>query len=422
MILVGRTGVDGALRADPALELVRVGTAMEAIGELGDPIDHDSPASSVVIVGPDAEPDASRARAFVDALRLVDERVRVFRVVGVGATPAPGVFDGVVDAALTSAGLRARLQTPSAEPVADRPRAPEPMIEVAAAMASAAEEAKPAGAWVGDEAMVAALLRGEDPASAGCRLIGRRTGSADVAWSKTPKAGAEDAVPVRWRGRTLGYLSVRGIGAREVQRHATWLAGWIRLREQRAELEEAAFTDALTGAWNRRYFERFLSSAIERTRRVRGSLTVMVFDIDNFKRYNDDYGHPAGDEILVGVVDLLRAMIRPTDRVCRIGGDEFAVVFHEPAGPRDPTSRPPETVFEIAKRFQKAVCEQKFPSIGEDAPGSLTVSGGLATYPWDGATADDLVRRADDLAMQSKRDGKNAIALGRGTDGEPREA
>jgi len=412
VILVGRTGVEGALRADPALELVRVRTPLDAIGELGDPIDHGSPPRAAVIVAPEAEPVGGRARSFVQALRLVDPDAVVLRVGRSGAQEGPGSFDGVVDATLTPGALRAWL---------DRgPRAPEPVHSVQTGAPDAmlendtGAEPKPAAPGVGDEPIVAAMLRGEDLIPAALAQIRARTGAPDVIFTPGEVAPESGDVPVRWRERALGVLRSELAARRELERQAVWLAGWLTLGAQRRELESAAFTDPLTGAWNRRYFDRFLPGALERTRRNRGSLTLMVFDIDDFKQYNDRYGHGAGDEILVGVVDLLRSTIRPTDRVCRIGGDEFAVIFHEPTGPREPTSRHPESVFGIARRFQRQVCERRFPKLGDEAPGTLTISGGLATFPWDGTTAEALLERADELALRSKREGKNAITLGQG--------
>ena len=194
--------------------------------------------------------------------------------------------------------------------------------------------------------------------------------------------------------------------------HARWLAGWLRARDQQSQLRAAAFTDPLTGAYNRRYFERFLATAIDQAREARRHLTVMVFDIDDFKTYNDRYGHDAGDDILREIVRLMRTVIRPTDRVCRIGGDEFAVIFNEPAGPRVEGSRHPESVFMLTQRFQQQVQEHHFPKLGDCAPGTITVSGGLATYPWDGTTPEQLLSKADHHALASKRQGKNAITFG----------
>ena len=138
----------------------------------------------------------------------------------------------------------------------------------------------------------------------------------------------------------------------------------------------------------------------------------MVFDIDNFKQYNDAFGHDAGDVVLVETVRLLNSVIRRGDRVCRIGGDEFAVIFADLEGPREPGSSHPATPELIAARFQEQIHRMRFPKLGEEAPGPLSISAGLATYPWDGTTPDELLRCADHRALASKRKGKNAITLG----------
>ena len=142
----------------------------------------------------------------------------------------------------------------------------------------------------------------------------------------------------------------------------------------------------------------------------------MVFDIDSFKHYNDTYGHSAGDAILSETVSLLKSVIRPSDRVCRVGGDEFAVIFYEPTGPREAGSKPLESIYQIACRFQHQICNHRFPKLGTEALGTLTISGGLASFPWDGHDAASLLDAADRCAMESKRQGKNAITLGPGAE------
>ena len=96
----------------------------------------------------------------------------------------------------------------------------------------------------------------------------------------------------------------------------------------------------------------------------------MVFDIDDFKHYNDDFGHAAGDDVLAETVKLLNSVIRAGDRVFRIGGDEFVVVFADPEGPRELGSHHPRTVETIANRFQDQITRMKFPKLGLDAPGN----------------------------------------------------
>ena len=140
----------------------------------------------------------------------------------------------------------------------------------------------------------------------------------------------------------------------------------------------------------------------------------MVFDIDDFKRYNDSYGHEAGDIILRETVALLNSVIRASDRVCRIGGDEFAVIFADVLGPREIGSSHPESVEMIARRFQQQICAMRFPKLGLEAPGTLSISAGLASYPWDGNDPVTLLRLADQRALESKRKGKNHITFGPG--------
>jgi diguanylate cyclase (GGDEF)-like protein len=454
VILVGRTGLDARLRLDPAVEMIRVKSPMEAIGELSDPIDERSPKSAVVIVGADAALDPSGngsgrdgSDEFVRGLRLVDPHVRVLRTGS--ATRADGAerngvapFDGVVDPDLSSEALRNLIHGNGAEgpggvpavgvpglisgpglevtpPLGAEPKpgtrpvhveygSPEPPGEVAEPGHAVVQDE------LGDSAVVRIVLRGGDVSVPAIDLIRVRLGdrSATFEAAVPGAAGPEGGVPVDFEGRVLGWLFSRQLPGAALEPHAQWLAGWLRLGEQQAQLREAAFTDPLTGAWNRRYFDKFLSAAIERARNARQSITVLIFDIDDFKQYNDRYGHAAADEILTETVRLLRSVIRPSDRVCRIGGDEFAVIFHEPGGPRVPGSHPPESVFEIATRFQEQIRNQRFPKLGLDAPGRLTISGGLAAFPWDGMTPDDLVRCADGRALESKRRGKNAIAFG----------
>ncbi|MEL6496995.1 MAG: diguanylate cyclase [Planctomycetota bacterium] len=290
----------------------------------------------------------------------------------------------------------------------------------------------------GDDVLVAAALGGRDILEPAMGLIRARVGRSDVEFvphtdgeSGDGSAGAE----VAWSGRRYGSLRVEsadpglsttpshgpGHGpsdgpaddtSRRLAHSARWLGTWLALAEQHRRLRLEAYTDPVSGAWNRRYFERFLEAALPHARRRRHKLTVLVFDLDNFKSFNDRFGHHAGDMILSETVRLLRSMTRPTDRICRIGGDEFAVVFYEPDGPRDLHSDHPHQFEMVSERFQKAVQEQRFPKLGIEAPGELSISGGLATFPWDGQTPEELLRRADELALASKAAGKNQITLG----------
>jgi diguanylate cyclase (GGDEF)-like protein len=247
------------------------------------------------------------------------------------------------------------------------------------------------------------------------RLMIEQTGWSDLTLTDEPPPGHSSAsAEVRFGKRSFGSISTRQARRRQLRPWAAWLARWLALDRGYRDFRTMTFQDELTGAWNRRFYEVFMKKVIRSAARQRRTLMVLVFDIDDFKRYNDEFGHDAGDEVLRETVRLLNSVIRTGDRVCRIGGDEFVVIFGDPEGPREPGSNLPETVEEIASRFQDQVCQMKFPKLGLDAPGTLSVSGGLATYPWDGTDPASLLRHADQLALQSKQKGKNVITLGRG--------
>jgi diguanylate cyclase (GGDEF)-like protein len=185
-------------------------------------------------------------------------------------------------------------------------------------------------------------------------------------------------------------------------------------------LEKLATEDDLTGLKNRRYIWEFSRQIIERAREENGRVTLLVFDIDDFKRYNDAYGHRAGDEVLKQAAVLMRRCCRQHDVVGRIGGDEFAAVFwddpqRQPAGTEAErrsamADHPKEAIF-IAKRFVRELGKAELPLLGPGGKGVLTISGGLASFPRDGSTAQELFQRADEGLLEAKRSGKNRIYL-----------
>lgn len=435
VVLVGaqaRAAAEASLRGRDDVSLVRSASACEAVGEAMLPLGGDA-ANLVVCVGEDALPMAEAAD-FADALRASAPGARLVRVNGAAETEAHEPFDAVVPHAPTLAALLEAIGAPAMEPsrppIKDRaqpsatqdgaadagaPGVKENEAREPAAGAPAASRA--AEATDLDEGPVQAVLRGESPLEACLARIRSATGDADVAFIPAEdhaSVGPADGVPVERHGKRFGWLRAAALAPECAQRSAAWLGAWLALDAQAASLREAAFVDELTGAWNRRYFNRFLGMAIERARSLRHHVTLMLFDIDDFKTYNDQYGHAAGDTVLTQTVRLLKSEIRPSDRVCRVGGDEFAVIFDEPEGPRSPGSAPPASIADIAQRFQRQICEHRFPELSELAPGTLTISGGLATFPWDAADAESLTRRADELALASKRQGKNLLTFGPG--------
>ncbi len=191
-------------------------------------------------------------------------------------------------------------------------------------------------------------------------------------------------------------------------------------------LEELATTDELTGLKNRRYIWEFARQVLEHAKKENGRVTLLIFDIDDFKHYNDVYSHLVGDEILKQASTLIRRCCRPHDVVGRIGGDEFAVVFWD-----DPKKRrtsmtnerramsdhPKEAIF-IAKRFRQELSKAGLKSLGAAGKGILTISGGLASFPRDGATIQELFKQADQALLNAKGSGKNRIYLIGGQNGD----
>jgi diguanylate cyclase (GGDEF)-like protein len=174
-------------------------------------------------------------------------------------------------------------------------------------------------------------------------------------------------------------------------------------------LHRLAITDHLTGAYNRRYFYHFTDQLIARAKAEKFRVTLLLFDIDNFKRYNDNYGHATGDEILREISKLLKQVTRENDIVARLGGDEFAVLFWDAEAPRRPDSQHPGSAAALTQRFMQALSRHEFACLGPSASGTLTVSGGLATFPWDGQDVKELLRHADQGLREVKKSGKNSI-------------
>ena len=186
------------------------------------------------------------------------------------------------------------------------------------------------------------------------------------------------------------------------------------------QLEELATTDELTGLKNRRYIWEFSRQIIEHTKKKGGQVTLLVFDIDNFKSYNDIYGHSAGDEILKQAAVLMQRCCRQHDVVGRIGGDEFAVVFwddpqvklNKPDTERRSilTEHPKEVIF-IARRFRAELKKAELHLLGPEGKGVLAISGGLARLREDSPTIQELFQQADKALLEAKRSGKNRIYL-----------
>lgn len=168
---------------------------------------------------------------------------------------------------------------------------------------------------------------------------------------------------------------------------------------------ELATTDALTGLTNRRVFDGRLCAEVDRAGRYQHPLSVLMLDIDHFKRVNDTYGHPAGDAVLQGLAGLLVKQVRTVDLAARHGGEEFVVLLPETDGGRAKG---------VGERIRKAVAGTPFllPD-GKEIP--VTVSIGVACYPACGGSAPELFERADQALYIAKQAGRNRVCLYRET-------
>jgi diguanylate cyclase (GGDEF)-like protein len=168
----------------------------------------------------------------------------------------------------------------------------------------------------------------------------------------------------------------------------------IRARERITNLAD---TDDLTGVWNKRHFRRQLPHEIERARTFSIPLTLVLFDIDEFKQINDAFGHLLGDVVLSELCGTVRDTLRPTDVLARFGGDEFAIILPhtDVTGARA-----------VAERILARVRALTIPTDEESAI-RCSVSIGIAEFQDADASANDLVRRADEKLYLAKREGKN---------------
>jgi len=164
-------------------------------------------------------------------------------------------------------------------------------------------------------------------------------------------------------------------------------------------VKQLAYLDGLTGIFNRRYFEMRVVEEIDRARRFNSGMAVLMIDIDQFKRLNDDFGHLLGDEVLRQVSSMFHGQVRKIDVVCRYGGEEFAILLSQTN---------PQHALAVAEKLRRLVETWQFPGV----PQSVTISSGVATYPDHGTTRDELVKSADAGLYAAKQGGRNRVLLG----------
>jgi diguanylate cyclase (GGDEF)-like protein len=218
-------------------------------------------------------------------------------------------------------------------------------------------------------------------------------------------------VPLMSGEQVIGYLSVRQPQDRRVpsiekvqtlEIFAAQAVTALQSARQVDEIKRLTFIDALTPAFNHRYFQETLAKEIHRHSRTGHEFALAMIDIDNFKRINDTFGHPIGDEILKGLVDELLKNARDTDVVARYGGEEFAIIFPD---------TPAQSARDAANRFRELIERRDFPQAQLGRNLHITVSVGVASYPLDGVTSADLISRADEALYFAKKHGKNQVSV-----------
>jgi len=170
------------------------------------------------------------------------------------------------------------------------------------------------------------------------------------------------------------------------------------LRQVNERLNELAMTDPLTRVLNRRAFFQRFNEEIERSRRYKHDIAVVMIDVDHFKKFNDMEGHVYGDQALKKIAQLFATNLRKTDLLARYGGEEFVLMMPE---------TPPAGAIEKCERLRTAIESTTFT--GKQQEAFLTVSMGVANFPNDGEGAEDLIKAADLALYQAKESGRNRV-------------
>jgi diguanylate cyclase (GGDEF)-like protein len=209
-------------------------------------------------------------------------------------------------------------------------------------------------------------------------------------------------VPLRTDKGVIGAVVLGKTGSptglAEVQ-YITRIARFAAIAIENANLFRQATTDRMTGLYSHHFFEKTLEEEMERARRYKATFSLVMFDIDHFKKFNDTYGHVQGDVIIKEIARLLTQSVRQVDFPARYGGEEFAVIL---------PSVEAKGALVVAERLRKRVETHGFP--GEHGPLHVTISVGVAEFDQESTyAASEIVREADKALYQSKERGRNRV-------------
>ena len=182
--------------------------------------------------------------------------------------------------------------------------------------------------------------------------------------------------------------------------YTLWL-NLVEVRKTESTLRRQALRDPLTGLFNRRFFDAGLEQEIMRSRRSGNPASLLILDIDYFKKYNDEYGHEAGDAVLRAIGQLLQTQVRGGDVACRFGGEEFVILM---------PNAPLESAKERGKQILEAIRGLEVPHQGHLLP-SVTASLGVAEFPTHGNDADGILEAADNALYIAKRTGRDRMVV-----------
>jgi diguanylate cyclase (GGDEF)-like protein len=227
--------------------------------------------------------------------------------------------------------------------------------------------------------------------------------------------------PMAFDQETLGIIALEGVG-----RDSTYVKAALQVMAQMgaqalsiaaaySRMKVSAELDGLTGVYNKSHLTHMLSELVYTAAcaaydkrgssasgpRKLSTISILLFDIDHFKNYNDVNGHLAGDKLLRELAQLVQNSTRSDDVFGRFGGEEFLLIL--------PNATLSQAVL-VGEKVRKLIAAKAFPHAAGQPLGMVSVSGGVAEYPFDGLDADSLVKTADDLLYQAKKKGRNQVA------------